>query len=167
MKRKSLPRKWRRGPGLWNAACTGLPACPCLLGCRSLRLLGLSLHCATLTPQHCTHHALLAPQAEKREERRRRGNMDTQTSDVRFDEQFSFAHKLYGQAAVPWWVLGLVLGAVPICDAGRLGWGGRHCTGRRLGCEGQQAPLWMTCWHHIPAGLVHAHACIQGVQASW
>ncbi|EFN50782.1 hypothetical protein CHLNCDRAFT_142503 [Chlorella variabilis] len=44
-----------------------------------------------------------APPAEKRDERRRRGDPDTQTSDARFDEQFSFAHKLYGQQALPWY----------------------------------------------------------------
>ncbi|KAI3423922.1 hypothetical protein D9Q98_009756 [Chlorella vulgaris] len=42
-------------------------------------------------------------EAEKRDERRRRGNVDTQTSDARFDEQFMFANKLYGQAAMPWY----------------------------------------------------------------
>jgi hypothetical protein len=42
------------------------------------------------------------PQAERREEGRRRGNKDTQTSDARFDEQFTFAHKLHGPQAMPW-----------------------------------------------------------------
>ena len=47
-------------------------------------------------------------QAERRDEQRRRGDAKTQTSDARFDEQFRFANRLYGQAAMPWWVGGWV-----------------------------------------------------------
>ena len=55
------------------------------------------------------------PQAERREEGRRRGNKDTQTSDARFDEQFTFAHKLHGTQAMPW------------CAGGRAGERGTNC----------------------------------------
>ncbi len=69
--------------------------------CCKLVLLGPPLHCPALL-LCSTAHSPACPQAEKREERRRRGNPDTQTSDARFDEQFGFAHKLYGEAAMPW-----------------------------------------------------------------
>lgn len=48
------------------------------------------------------------PQAEKRAERQRRGNPETQTSDARFDEQFRFGHGVTGKEALPWWVGGWV-----------------------------------------------------------
>ena len=56
--------------------------------------------CIPSHPMPCCPRRLL--QAEKREERRRRGDPDTQTSDARFDQQFMFAHKLHGAQAMPW-----------------------------------------------------------------
>jgi hypothetical protein len=40
---------------------------------------------------------------EKRQEKRRRGDEATQTSDARFDERFALAHGLTGRAAQPWY----------------------------------------------------------------
>ncbi|KAK9826375.1 hypothetical protein WJX81_005215 [Elliptochloris bilobata] len=42
-------------------------------------------------------------QEEKRQEKRRRGDEATQTSDARFDEGFALAHGLTGRAAQPWY----------------------------------------------------------------
>ena len=48
---------------------------------------------------------VLCPQVqeEKRQEKRRRGDEATQTSDARFDERFALAHGLIGRAAQPWY----------------------------------------------------------------
>ena len=43
-------------------------------------------------------------QAEQKDERRRRGDAATQTSDARFDERFQMAHGLLGEAGRPWYV---------------------------------------------------------------
>ena len=45
----------------------------------------------------------LQVQEEKRQEKRRRGDEATQTSDARFDERFALAHGLTGRAAQPWY----------------------------------------------------------------
>ena len=45
----------------------------------------------------------LQVQEEKRQEKRRRGDEATQTSDARFDERFALAHRLTGRAAQPWY----------------------------------------------------------------
>ena len=46
----------------------------------------------------------MSSQAEQKEERRRRGDAATQTSDARFDERFQMAHGLLGKARQPWYV---------------------------------------------------------------
>ncbi|KAK9833971.1 hypothetical protein WJX84_009068, partial [Apatococcus fuscideae] len=40
---------------------------------------------------------------EKKDEQRRRGNPETQTSDARFDAQFRLANGLYGKQNMPWY----------------------------------------------------------------
>ncbi|GAB4813031.1 hypothetical protein N2152v2_000077 [Parachlorella kessleri] len=42
-------------------------------------------------------------EAEKRAERKARGNADTQTSDAKFDERFKFGYGLTGKQAAPWY----------------------------------------------------------------
>lgn len=41
-------------------------------------------------------------QSEQKDERRRRGDEKTQTSDARFDERFQLAHGL-GKGSQPWY----------------------------------------------------------------
>ena len=41
-------------------------------------------------------------QAEKRAERKARGDAATQTSDAKFDERFKFGYGLTGKEAAPW-----------------------------------------------------------------
>ncbi len=46
-------------------------------------------------------------QADKADERRRRGDSATQTSDARFDEKFQLGHNMHGRAHTPWYAAGV------------------------------------------------------------
>ncbi len=57
-------------------------------------------------------------QAEQKDERRRRGDAATQTSDARFDERFQMAHGLLGEAARPWYAKPSLLSEAERCAQG-------------------------------------------------
>ena len=44
-------------------------------------------------------------QDDKLQERRKRGNPETQTSDARFDERFKLGHAMHGKGNTPWYAV--------------------------------------------------------------